>query len=586
MPQTLTATKPRDVQAMYLGADTLILRSRTWDRLKFEVEYSLAKGTTANSFAIIREKIALIDPPGESFTKIYLEALQKRIDLSKIDYVILGHFNPNRGATLKALLELAPQITFVCSNPAAISLRQYFENPELNIAIVRGEDRLDLGEGHELQFITTATPKWPDSLCTYDPKAKILYTDKFFGSHVCGDQVFDEGWEIYSEDRRFYYDSLHASQAKQALAALDKLAEFLTPNSEGKMLVNFCAPGHGPMVQYGLTELSHLYRKWSEDQNTKDLTVALIYASAYGNTATLASAIAKGITKSGVAVESINCEFAEPSEIQAAVEKCDGFIIGTPTLAGHAPTQIQTALGVVLSTASKNKLAGVFGSYGWSGEAVDLVADKLRDSGYKLGFEPLRVKFKPSGAIIQECKEIGTDFAQALKKAQRLRAPRQAATAGQADRTAQAVGRIVGSLCVMSARRGDVTSAMLASWVSQATFNPPGLTIAVAKDRAVESLSHTGDKFVLNILAEGKQIRKHFMKNFAPGEDRFAGLETKESENGCPIILGALAYLECTVQNRMEAGDHWIVYAVVDNGHLLQSTGVTAVHYRKTGTYY
>ena len=586
MPQTLTATKPRDVQAMYLGADTLILRSRTWDRLKFEVEYSLAKGTTANSFAIIREKIALIDPPGESFTKIYLEALQKRIDLSKIDYVILGHFNPNRGATLKALLELAPQITFVCSNPAAISLRQYFENPELNIAIVRGEDRLDLGQGHELLFITTPTPKWPDSLCTFDPKTKILYTDKFFGAHVCGDQVLDEGWEIYSEDRRFYYDCLHASQAKQALAALDKLAEFLTPNSEGKMLVNFCAPGHGPMVQYGLTELSHLYRKWSEDQNTKDLTVALIYASAYGNTATLASAIAKGITKSGVAVESINCEFAEPSEIQAAVEKCDGFIIGTPTLAGHAPTQIQTALGVVLSTASKNKLAGVFGSFGWSGEAVDLVADKLRDSGYKLGFEPLRVKFKPSGTILQECKEIGTDFAQALKKAQRLRAPRQAATAGQADRTAQAVGRIVGSLCVMSARRGDVTSAMLASWVSQATFNPPGLTIAIAKDRAVESLSHTGDKFVLNILAEGKQIRKHFMKNFAPGEDRFAGLETKESENGCPIILGALAYLECTVQNRMEAGDHWIVYAVVDNGHLLQSTGVTAVHYRKTGTHY
>jgi flavin reductase (DIM6/NTAB) family NADH-FMN oxidoreductase RutF len=138
----------------------------------------------------------------------------------------------------------------------------------------------------------------------------------------------------------------------------------------------------------------------------------------------------------------------------------------------------------------------------------------------------------------------------------------------------------------MSARRGDVASAMLASWVSQATFSPPGLTIAVAKDRAVESLSHTGDKFVLNILAEGKQIRKHFMKNFAPGEDRFVGLETKESENGCPIILDALAYLECTVQNRMEAGDHWIIYAVVDNGQLLQSTGLTAVHYRKTGIHY
>ncbi len=570
-------TKKRDVQVLTLAEDTKVFRSRTWDRLKFEVEYSLQRGTTANSFLIEAGKIALLDPPGESFTQNYLQSLQQRLDLSKLDYVILGHFNPNRGATLKALLELAPQLTFVCSNPAAIALRQVFETEELNVDVVRGEDTLDLGKGHALQFITTPTPRWPDGLLTYDPKTQILFTDKFYGAHTCGDQVFDEGWSIYSEDRRFYYDCLHASQAKQVISALDKIAD---------LQVKFYAPGHGPMVRYGLTELTHLYRKWSEEQNSKDLTVALIYASAYGNTATLAQALAKGITKAGAAVELINCEAAEPAEIQAAVEKCDGFIIGSPTLGGHAPTQIQTALGIVLSTASKNKLAGVFGSYGWSGEAVDLIESKLLDAGYKLGFESIRVKFKPTDVTLQQCKEIGIDFGQALKKAQRLRAPRQSASASQADRTAQAVGRIVGSLCVMSARRGDITSAMLASWVSQATFNPPGVTVAVAKDRALESLTHTGDKFVLNILAEGKQLRKHFMKNFAPGEDRFAGLETKEAQNGCPILSDALAYLECAVENRMDCGDHWVVYAVVENGHLLQDAGVTAVHYRKTGSHY
>jgi flavorubredoxin/flavin reductase (DIM6/NTAB) family NADH-FMN oxidoreductase RutF len=573
----MSETKKRDVQVVTLAEDTKVFRSRTWDRLKFEVEYSLQRGTTANSFLIEADKIALLDPPGESFTQNYLQSLQQRLDLSKLDYVILGHFNPNRGATLKALLELAPQLTFVCSNPAAIALRQIFETQELNIAVVRGEDTLDLGKGHALQFITTPTPRWPDGLLTYDPKTQILFTDKFYGAHTCGDQVFDEGWSIYSEDRRFYYDCLYASQAKQTISALDKIAD---------LPVKFYAPGHGPMVRYGLTELTHLYRKWSEEQNSKELTVALIYASAYGNTATLAQALAKGITKAGAAVELINCEAAEPAEIQAAVEKCDGFIIGSPTLGGHAPTQIQTALGIVLSTASKNKLAGVFGSYGWSGEAVDLIESKLLDAGYKLGFESIRVKFKPTDVILQQCKEIGIDFAQALKKAQRLRAPRQSASASQADRTAQAVGRIVGSLCVMSARRGDITSAMLASWVSQATFNPPGVTVAVAKDRALESITHTGDKFVLNILAEGKQLRKHFMKNFAPGEDRFAGLETKEAQNGCPILSDALAYLECAVENRMDCGDHWVVYAVVENGHLLQQTGVTAVHYRKTGSHY
>ncbi|HIK11376.1 MAG TPA: diflavin flavoprotein [Oscillatoriaceae cyanobacterium M33_DOE_052] len=572
--------KPRDVQILQIGPDTKVLRSRTWDRLKFEVEYSLQRGTTANSYLIESEKTALIDPPGESFTQNYLESLQARFDLSQLTYVILGHFNANRGATMKALMDLAPHLTFVCSNPAALALRDYFPDQELNIAVVRGEDTLDLGEGHQLVMTTTPTPRWPDGMITYDTKTQILFTDKFFGAHVCGDQVFDEGWSIYREDRQFYYDSLHAAQAKQVLALLEKI---------GDLPVSFYAPGHGPLARYGMREITAAYREWSEKQKSADVNVALIYASAYGNTATVAQAIAKGLTKSGVAVESINCEVAEPTEIQAAVEKCDGFIIGSPTLGGHAPTQIQTALGIILNTASKNKLAGVFGSYGWSGEAIDMLEGKLKDAGYKFGFEPMRVKFTPTDAVIQECEEAAIDYAQTLKKSQKLRAaanPQGVTTSLGSDRTAQAMGRVVGSLCIVAARRGEIQSGMLASWVSQATFTPPGITVAVAKDRAMESLSYTGDKFVLNILAEGKQLRKHFMKRFAPGEDRFAGLATEEAQNGCLILTDALAYLECVVQNRMDCGDHWVVYATVHNGKVLNPDGVTAVHYRKTGSYY
>ncbi|MDE5070904.1 MAG: flavin reductase family protein, partial [Trichodesmium sp. St5_bin8] len=169
---------------------------------------------------------------------------------------------------------------------------------------------------------------------------------------------------------------------------------------------------------------------------------------------------------------------------------------------------------------------------------------------------------------------------------QQRRSPKASVRGSGSDRTAQAVGRVVGSLCVMSAKRGDVTSAMLASWVSQASFNPPGVTVAVAKDRALESLTHTGDQFVLNILAEEKKnLQRHFIKTFTPGEDRFIGIQTKEANNGCPILEDALAYLECKVVKRMECGDHWLVYALVENGQLLND-GVTAVHFRKTGIHY
>lgn len=575
----MTTSKPRDVQVLPIGADTIAFRSRTWDRLKFEIEYALAKGTTANSYLIQADKTALFDPPGESFTEIFLSALRQRFDLQKLDYVILGHVNPNRAVTLKALLELAPRITFVCSNPGAIALRGILPDRELKIIVVRGEDTLDLGRGHDLDFIPTPSPRWPDELCTYDPQTKILYTDKLFGAHICGDQLFDEGWAVLSEDRRYYFDCQMAPHARQVETALDKVAEFP---------VNFYATGHGPLVRYGLTELTHAYRQWCQQQKAQETTVALLYASAYGNTTTLAQAIARGITKAGVGVESINCEFTELSEIQQAVEKADGFIMGSPTLGGHAPTPIQTALGIVLSTATKSKLAGVFGSYGWSGEAIDLLEGKLKDAGYQFGFDTIRVKFKPNEVTLKYCEEAGTDFAQALKKAKKVRAPRQQTSESQTARIEQAVGRIVGSLCIVTTKQGDLSGAMLASWVSQATFNPPGLTVAVAKERAVESLMHSGEKFVLNILTQGNHIglMKHFLKPFGPGEDRFAGVATQEAQNGCPILSDALAYVECTVQNRMECGDHWLVYAIAENGKLLQQTGVTAVHHRKSGSHY
>ncbi|MEH1963336.1 MAG: diflavin flavoprotein [Nostoc sp.] len=570
----MSTNKPRDVQVYPIATDTRILRSRSWSRLRFEIEYALAKGTTANSYLIESEKTAIIDPPGETFTQIYLEALQQRFHVEELDYVILGHVNPNRTVTLKALLEIAPQITFVCSNPGAINLRAALENPDLQIIVMRGEETLDLGNGHNLQFIPTPNPRYADQLCTYDPQTEILYTDKLFGAHVCGDQVFDEGWEIYNEDRRYYFDCLMAPHARQVETALDKLADFP---------VRMYANGHGPLVRDGLIELTKAYREWSQQQTSADLTVALIYASAYGNTATLAQAIARGITKAGVAVESINCEFTEPEEIRVAVEKSAGFVIGSPTLGGHAPTPVQTALGIVLSTATNNKLAGVFGSFGWSGEGVDLIEGKLKDAGYRFGFDTIRVKFKPDDATLQLCEEAGTDFAQALKKIRKVRSPSQPATSVE-----QAVGRIVGSLCVLTAKEGDRSSAMLASWVAQASFSPPGLTIAVAKDRAVETLTHTGNKFVLNILKEGNHLglMKHFLKPFGPGEDRFADVAAQETESGSPILTDALAYLECSVQNRMESGDHWLVYATVESGKLLDNDGVTAVHHRKSATHY
>ena len=210
------------------------------------------------------------------------------------------------------------------------------------------------------------------------------------------------------------------------------------------------------MVRYGLTDYFAKLQGLGPRSNVrKSFLWALLYASAYGNTTTLAQAIARGINKAGIQVTAINCEEADVEDMTKVIEAADGFVIGSPTLGGHAPTQIQSALGTILSSATKVKLAGVFGSYGWSGEAIDLLEGKLRDAGFQLGFETIRVKFKPDEVTLKQCEESGTDFAHTLKRLKRVSQSRQRVQPeGQVDRTAQAVGRIVGSLCVVTAHEG------------------------------------------------------------------------------------------------------------------------------------
>lgn len=571
----LTGTRPRDTQVAKVAPQTTVVRSRTWERLKFEVEYSLCQGTTANAYLIQGDLTALIDPPGESFTQIFIQALQLHMEMTSLDYIVLNHVNPNRMATLAKLVDHMPQVTLVCSRPAAHALRTTFPHWDYRIQTVcPPQDTLDLGQGHQLQLMPTPTPRWPDGLCTYDPATRMLFSDKLFGAHLCSDTLFDEDWRKLEVDRRYYFDCLHASQTKQVQATLNQIAP---------LSIHCLAPGHGPLVRYSLSRLQNDYRQWCQHQQYQTLRVALIYASAYGNTAILADAIAQGLIQAGVSVESINCELSDPAQLAKAIETSDGFIIGSPTLGGHAPVQIQTALGVVLSSAAKTKLVGVFGSYGWSGEAIDLLEEKLSDGNYRFGFETIRVRFSPDAAALQICQKAGKQFAQQLRKQKKRQVPRQAITETQANRTEQAVGRVISTIGVVTTRQGDSHSGLLSTSMSQASFHPPGLMLAIADTPYAQRFLQPHAPLVLNILKEGRTVRRHFSDQPQPGENPFAQLSHHPAQNGCLILDEALAYVECTVKSWMPCGDRWLVYARVDNGNVLEVTGITAMQHRKSG---
>jgi flavin reductase (DIM6/NTAB) family NADH-FMN oxidoreductase RutF/flavodoxin len=420
----------------------------------------------------------------------------------------------------------------------------------------------------------------------FEEHTGLLMSSKFFSAHLCSDAFEESNRSSTEEDRRWFYDCLMAPMARQVDTVVERLEE---------LPIRTIAPFHGPAIAQSWRSLLADYRRWGENQEKATLSVALLFASAYGNTAAIADALARGVARSGVRVESINCEFAPAEQLIAAIRGCDGLLIGSPTLGGHAPTPIVSALGTVLTEGDRSKPVGVFGSYGWSGEAIDLLESKLRDGGFPFAFEPIRVNFSPDPPTLRTLEETGLALGRRLQTEQRrsrLRRPGGGMQESRSNPAIQALGRIVGSLCVLTTRKGEgaaaMGGAMVASWVSQASFSPPGFTVAVAKDRAVETLLHVGDRFALNVLAQGRENgpMKRFLQPFVPGEDRFADMELEESPGGQPVLPEALAWLEATVSQRMECGDHWLLYAQVSSGGLLDPKGVTAVHQRRTGVAY
>ena len=133
----------------------------------------------------------------------------------------------------------------------------------------------------------------------------------------------------------------------------------------------------------------------------------------------------------------------------------------------------------------------------------------------------MRVRFSPNAETLEACQQAGVEFAQQLRKQKKRQTPRQAVTEVQAGRTEQAVGRISGSISVLTTRQGDHHNGVLSTWISQASFNPPGLMMAIASDHAEQHLAQPNTPFVLNLLQEGRTVRRHFHHHSRPGDDPF-----------------------------------------------------------------
>ena len=581
---TASSTSPRlSLQSEVIAADSSTIRSLDWERSRFDIEFGLRNGTTYNAFLVRGERTALIDTSHAKFRDTWLPLLKEQVDPKQIDYLIVSHTEPDHSGLIGDLIDLNPEIEIVGSKVAIQFLKDQVHRPFRSRAVKSGEE-LDLGINpesgvqHRFEFLSAPNLHWPDTIFSFDHGSGILYTCDAFGLHYCSEEVFDSDPGAIAPDFRFYYDCLMGPNARSVLQALKRM--------DGLPEINTIAVGHGPLLRHHLSHWINDYREWSGQRNKGESYAAVCYLSQYGFCDRLSQAIAHGIGKTEAQVQLVDLRATDAQELTALISEAKAVVV--PTWPANADAELQSSIGTLLAALNGKQLVGVYDAFGGDDEPIDSVAVQLRSQGQKEAFSPLRIRQLPSGGDYQRCEESGTDLGQLLTRDKTIAAMKS--LDGDLDK---ALGRLSGGLYVVTASQGDGESlrrsAMVASWVSQASFSPPGITVAVAKDRAIEALMQVGDKFVLNILREDnhQQLLRHFLKRFPPGADRFAGINVLEAEaEGGPVLGDALAYLGCRVEQRMEGPDHWVIYAVVEQGNVADANAMTAVHHRKVGNHY
>ena len=559
------------IQTVEIAPNTTAIRSLDWDRDRFDIEFGLQNGTTYNSYLIRGEQTVLIDTSHQKFRQLYLDTLKGLVNPKNIDYIIVSHTEPDHSGLVEDVLQLAPRATVLASKVALQFLEGLVHEP-FSKRIVKSGDRIKIGQDHEIEFVSAPNLHWPDTIFSFDRKTQILYTCDAFGMHFCDDRTFDEDLEAIEADFRFYYDCLMGPNARSLLNAMKRMGEL------GK--IKIIANGHGPLLYHNLDILTEFYQHWSQKQTKTETTVGLFYVSGYGHSDLLGHSISEGLQKSGIGVEILDLSTAESQEIQELAGRSSGLIIGMPPTSA---IKAQAAISSLLAVAKNKQVVGLFESYGGDDEPIDTLRRKFIDLGIKEAFSAIRIKETPNQSTYQLCEEAGTGLGQLLVRERNIKQIKALDVNME-----KALGRISNGLYIVTAKKGNVSGAMIASWVTQASLQPLGFTIAVAKDRALDSLLQINDHFVLNVLEEGnyQDLKKHFLKRLLPGIDRFADVKIQTAKNGSPILSDALAYIECEVINSMECSDHWILYCIVNDGKVSKPDGITAVRHRKVGNYY
>jgi NADH oxidase (H2O-forming) len=374
----------------------------------FDIVIPTEYGTTYNSYLVRgTDKTALIDCVKRPFAEELFRNISRVLPPETLDYVVINHSEPDHSGALVDLLERNPEVTVYLSRSAKMFIDNIV-NREYSFKTVEDGEELPLG-GKTLRFLNTPYLHWPDTILTYLVEDRILFPCDFLGSHYSSPEFFNDEVPDPEATRKafeFYYSTIMRPYKEHVLKACEKIRD---------LPVDMIAPSHGPILRKD----PRSYISWYEDRasilsRVKEKKVVIAYVSAYGNTAAMAAKVAEGVESAGVKAKLINCVEVPGDQIVDEFETAAGFLIGTPTLNANVPDPILHMIANLVVLNVKGKPASVFGSYGWSGEAIKTVQDILASMRLKIVLDPVRVQMTPSEADLAACVDFGRKFAESV----------------------------------------------------------------------------------------------------------------------------------------------------------------------------
>ena len=380
-----------------------------YDIRTFDIVMHTDHGTTYNSYFINAEKKAIIETAKEKFSDVFLSKLRQVTDPAELAYIVLDHTEPDHSGAMRQLLDLAPGAVVVGSGNTIRYLGDIVNRPFKSL-VVKDGDTLDLGN-KTLKFISAPNLHWPDSIYTYIVEDKILFTCDSFGAHYCHAELFDDLVGDYQADFRYYFDVILKPYSKFMVKAIEKIRP---------LDISMIATGHGPVLRKNWKNIVDETRRLSEEyvaltERSGMKRLLITYVSAYGYTAEMARLIAAGASKAdNLEVEVLDIETADIGEMDSKLTIADGVIVGSPTINQNTLLPVYRLMAVVSPLRDRGKLAGSFGSYGWSGEAPSLIAEMLKNLKLKYFEEPAAFKFVPEDGKEKTLMEYGERFGRAL----------------------------------------------------------------------------------------------------------------------------------------------------------------------------